>query len=60
MPSKSTQALATRVPNDLANELRRQALYRGATLSSIIAERLRQAVEDEHRHRLEAVGEAQR
>jgi antitoxin component of RelBE/YafQ-DinJ toxin-antitoxin module len=49
MPSKTTQAVAARVANDVADELRQQAQRHGLTVSDVVAACVRQALGTEQR-----------
>ena len=48
MPSTTTQAIATRIPNDLADQVRREAQRSGDTVSAVAARWIRQALDQQH------------
>jgi hypothetical protein len=60
MPSKTTTAIAARVPNDVARELRQEAEERGTTMSAVLSEHIRESLAIRRYHELGAQELAER
>jgi hypothetical protein len=52
MPSTITQPIAARVPNAIADELRRRAQDAGLTMSGLVGECVQRALAQEHEQHL--------
>jgi hypothetical protein len=48
MASSTTQAVAARVPNDIADQLRQAAVRHNCTMSSVVAACISRAITREH------------